>query len=180
VGIPSLDDQFRQRMQRRLDRATRRFQKMRPLLLKGEESDPARAAAEALAVEDDFAHIISEMKNVIYDFSVWCRATGKPGQGYREMDGWRDDKLSGDDRDTWSLIRHVRDYDVHREPISPQRQPKVIHFNFMNIISFDMRFNPYIAGFQLEDGSARAVEVEPFCRVALALLQRFVGEFDRL
>ena len=166
-------------MQRRLDRAVRRFRKLQPLLQKQKETDPTAATLEAEAVEDDFAHIISEMKNVRYEFGGWCEANGQTGTGNRRLDNWSNSNLSPEEQDVWMLIREVRDYDIHREPISPERRPAYLSLQTTEGFLV-LQTNPYVVQLVFKNGSSRTLQVLPFCTQAMMTLQKFINEFERL
>ena len=149
------------------------------MLSKQAESDQAAATAEAQAVEDNFSHIISEMKNMTFDFGGWVKEMGQPSTGNTRMNNWMDNRLTAEEKSNCNLIRQIRNFDVHREPVTPRREARYLALQTEGKYLV-LSMNPYFVRFVLESGSPHSLDVLPFCDAALALLQRFVNEFDSL
>lgn len=169
-------------MQSRLDRASRRFERMEPLLTKRKqkEPDPALEAAETQSVGDDFSHALSEMKNIIHYFKEWCDEVGPKGSGGMRLKAWQA-TLSPDEQTTMITLIEARNCDVHREPVEPRRSPTVLLIpspqgGLLLLTSPDV----FIARFEFKDGRSGSLQVKSFCGSAFPLLRRLVDEFDRL
>jgi hypothetical protein len=172
-----ITDHWRRQMQARLDRASRRFANMEPLLSKNADPDPVVEAANAQSVGDDFSHVLGEMKNVIHYFWEWCDATG--GKGDKRLKGWVS-KLKSDEQTTMVNIAEARNCDVHRAPVDPQRRTSTLHLRKPGGARLILSKRAYFARFEFKDGRPGSFWVGTFCRAAFPLLQRLINEFDQL
>lgn len=179
MSSPTPTDKHRDQMQKRFDRANRRLGNLEGLLSKAIESDPAKKLSEKLAVEDDFAHIISEMKNVMHEFGAWCSATGSPKTGNIRMNHWSANTLSPEDQDVWKCVREIRDFDIHVKPISPERKPATL-FLKAGGLTYAIQWASCFVDFVMNDGSRKELQLPKFCKDASRILQKFIAEFEHL
>jgi hypothetical protein len=180
TSVPSLVNQYRERMNQRLGRIERRLVTLHAVLSRKSAGDPIQSAREALSVEDDFSHITSEMKNIRHDFGGWCDAAGQPKTANRRMEKWSGGNLSTKEQQTWELIREVRDFDVHKAPVTPAMRKGVLPIRCSNGKVFLLGASYYAVKFLLTDGSSRTVNVRSFCKSAVPILKKFIDEFDKL
>ena len=73
--------EYRERMRRRLDTMSRRYQELR---------SAAGEKAPAEQISDDFAQILTEFRSIGYAFAECCTACGYPKEGDTRAALWRD------------------------------------------------------------------------------------------
>jgi hypothetical protein len=155
-------------MKTRLDRASRRYTELQQSL----------KDKDLISVGDDLASMISEVKNIIYQFCRCWKHCGLPQkQAYPRIDRWRAERLSAQAAKAWMDAANLRDHDIHEAPVQPVTSGGALYRwrTVKGVYSIRTQGKVVVSSSATGD-----FELEPFCSLLIQSASTFVAEFRTL